>query len=112
MLFDVGTFMDKENEVQYGKESKVIHHKKIKYNKKWQGKKYSTYWCANCKSSKSKCSSKIRVDFFGKVIKEVGFHDVECSIKNKDSRQALQELRNNKKKTIILNRMGSILYLL
>ena len=95
MLFDVGTFMDKENEVQYGKESKVIHHKKYKYHKKWQGKKYSTYWCANCKSSKSKCSSKIRVDFFGKVIKEDGVHDVECKIKNQNSRQALQELRNN-----------------
>ena len=72
MLFDIGTFMDKENQVHYDKESKVIHHKKYKYNKKWQGKKYSTYWCSNCKSSKSKCLSKIKVDFFGKVIKEDG----------------------------------------
>ena len=95
MLFDVSTFMDKENQVDYDKESKVIHHNKIKYHQKWQGKKYSTYWCANCKSSKSKCSSKIRVDFFGKVIKETGVHDVECTIKRENSRQALQELRKN-----------------
>jgi len=87
--------MDKENQVHYDKESKVIHHKKHKYHKKWQGKTYSTYWCANCKSSKSKCSSKIKIDFFGKVIKEDGAHDVECAIKNKNSRQALQELSNN-----------------
>ena len=43
MLFDVDTFMDKENQVYYDKESQVIHHKKHKYHKKWQGKKYSTY---------------------------------------------------------------------
>ena len=73
----------------------LIHHKKYKYNKKWQGKKYSTYWCSNCKSSKSKCSSKIKVAFFGKVIKEDGVHDVECTIRNQNSHQALQELRNN-----------------
>ena len=98
MIFDFNTFIDKENEVQFekgSKESQVIHHKRYKYHKKWQGKKFSTYWCANCKSSKSKCSSKIKVDFFGKVIKEEGSHDVECTIKNQDSRQALKQLRND-----------------
>ena len=29
------------------------------------------------------------------MIKEDGVHDVECKIKNQNSRQALQELRNN-----------------
>ena len=82
MLFDVDIFMDKENQVYYDKESQVIHHKKHKYHKKWQGKKYSTYWCGNYKSSKSTCSSKIKVDYFGKVIKEDGVHDVECTIRN------------------------------
>ena len=98
MIFDFNTFIDKENEVQFekgSKESQVIHHKRYKYHKKWQGKKFSTYWCANCKSSKSKCSSKIKVDCFGKVIKEEGSHDVECTIKNQDSRQALKQLRND-----------------
>ena len=95
IFYDIGIFLDKENEVQVEKESQVIHHKKYKFHKKWDGKKFRTYWCANCKSSKSKCSSKIKVDFFGKVIKEEGSHDVECTIKHQDSRQALQELRNN-----------------
>ena len=57
--------MDKDNQVHYDKESQVIHHKKHKYHKKCQGKKYSTYWCAKCKSSNGKCSSKIKVDFSG-----------------------------------------------
>ena len=97
MLFKMAAFNEKENQVVFDKESKVIHHKRYKYHKKWQGKTMSTYWCAFCKSSKSKCSSKIKVDFFGKVIKEVGSHDVECSLKNKNSRQALQQLQVSKK---------------
>ena len=97
MLFKMAAFNEKENQVVFDKESKVIHHKRYKYHKKWQGKTMSTYWCAFCKSSKSKCSSKIKVDFFGKVIKKVGSHDVECSLKNKNSRQALQQLQVSKK---------------
>ena len=99
MLFEFAAFNDKENQVSFDKETKIIHHKQFKYNKKWEGKTMSTYWCSNCKSSKSKCSSKIKVDFFGTVIKESGSHDVECEIKNKNSRQALQQLQvsNGKK---------------
>ena len=38
------------------------------------------------------------VNFFGKVIKEEVFHDVECDIKSKNSYQALQvALRDNQK---------------
>ena len=95
MLFEFAAFNDKENKVSFDKETKIIYHKQFKYNKKWEGKTMSTYWCANCKSSKSKCSSKIKVDFFGKVIKESGSHDVECTIKNKNSRQALQQLQGS-----------------
>ena len=99
MLFEFPAFNDKENQVSFDKESKIIHHKQFKYNKKWQGKTMSTYGCANCKASKSKCSSKIKVDFLGKVINKSGSHDVECEIKNKNSRQALQQLQvsNGKK---------------
>ena len=39
--------------------------------------------------------SKIKVDFYGKVIKEDGVLGVECTIRNQNSRQALQELCNN-----------------
>ena len=66
MLFDAATFCDKENNVSFDKNTKIIHHKGHKFNKKWAGKTATTYWCANCKSSKSKCSSKTKVDFFWK----------------------------------------------
>jgi len=95
MLFASTSFNDKENQVSFDKASQVIHHKKFKYHKKWEGKTMITYWCANCKSSKSKCSSKIKVDFFGKVIKEIGCHDVECTVKNLESRRVLQQLNEN-----------------
>ena len=92
MLFDAKSFCDKENNVSFNSNSNIIHHKGYKFNKKWEGKVATTYWCANCKSSKSKCSSKIKVDFFGKIVSESGSHDVECNIKTKNSSQALQEL--------------------
>ena len=95
MLFDAATFCDKENNVSFDTNTKIIHHKGFKFNKKWEGKTATTYWCANCKSSKSKCSSKIKLDFFGKVVNEIGCHDAECRIKSKNSRQALRELTNS-----------------
>ena len=94
MLFDAKSFCDKENNVSFDSKSNTIHHKGCKFNKKWEGKVAVTYWCSNCKSSKSKCSYKIKVDFFGKVVHESGSHDVECKIKNKGSVQALQDLTN------------------
>ena len=92
MLFSAKQFCDKENQVSFDAKSKIIHHNGYKYNKTWDGKIATTYWCANCKSSKSKCSSKIKVDFFGKIVNESGSHDVECKIKSKNSSQALQDL--------------------
>ena len=95
MLFDAATFCNKENNVSFDKNTKIIHHKGFKFNKKWSGKIANTYWCANCKSSKSKCSAKIKVDFFGKVVSENRSHDVQCRIKSKNSKQALRELKNS-----------------
>ena len=95
MLFDAATFCDKENNVSFDTDTKIIHHKGFKLNKKWEGKIATTCWCTNCKSSKSKCSLKIKVDFFGKVVNKMGTHDVECRIKSKNSRQALRELTNS-----------------
>ena len=67
MLFDAATFYDKENTVSFGKESKkLIHQKGYKFRKKWQGKLLATYWCTNCKSSKIKYCSKIKIDFYRK----------------------------------------------
>ena len=55
ILFDAATFYGKENIVSFNKESKIIHHKGYKSNKKWQGKSLATYSYANCKSLKYKC---------------------------------------------------------
>ena len=94
MLFDAKSFCDKDNNVSVNSDSKIIHHKGYEFNKKRDGKIATTYWCANCKSSKSKCSSKIKVDFLGKIVHETGSHDVECNLKTKNSSQTLQELKN------------------
>ena len=94
MLFDAKLFCDKENNVSFTSNAKTIHHKGYKFNKKWEGKVATIYWCANCKSSKSKCSFKIKVDFFGKIVHESGTHDVKCKIRTKISKQALQDLTN------------------
>ena len=72
---------------------KIIHHKGYKFNKKWERKIATTYWCTNCKSSESKCSSKIKVDFWGEIVNKSGSHDVECNIKTKTVHKRFKNLQ-------------------
>ena len=38
MLFDAKSFCDKENNISFTSNSKTIHHKGYKFNKKWERK--------------------------------------------------------------------------
>ena len=58
-------------------ENNIITHNDYRFNKKNAGKKHILYWCVCNRSSKSICTSKIRMNLDNiTVLEETGDHDV------------------------------------
>ena len=81
---------DKENVPPKVKFHGVIHVNGFTYHKKWEGKKYTTYWCANKRNMG--CCAKVNVMMNGeiKIVEEE--HSEGCRMKVKGARKVLSEI--------------------
>ena len=64
-------------------DNNIITHNGYRFNKKKTGKKNVLYWCVCNRSSKSICTSKVRMDLDNiTVLEETGVHEKSCSWKS------------------------------
>ena len=75
-------------------EKHVVTHNGYRFSKKKENKKCVSYWCVFNRSSKSKCTAKMKMDLKNIVVlSESGDHDESCSWKNGKGR-ALEDITN------------------
>ena len=92
-------------------EKHVITHNGYRFSKKKESKKCVSYWCVCNRSSKSKCTAKMKMDLKNAVvIDESGDHDESCSWKNgkipegkKDLLISLKQCEQEPKRLLLKN---------
>ena len=68
-------------------EKHVITHNGYRFSKMKKSKKCVSYWCVCNRSSKSKCTAKMKMDLTNiEVLEESGDHDESCSWKSAKGR--------------------------